>query len=208
MTGLLWPAVLGPATSRAGQVRLRPLRRGDGQAWRDQRIVDEDLLHPWEASDPTAWPDRHTRGSWTRHRRSLLVAARRAEAAPFAIEVDGAFAGQVTVGGVRYGVQRSGWVGYWVSSAVQGHGVATISVALVLEHLFTTVGLHRIEATIAPANVPSRTVVGHLGFRQEGLLRDYLHVGGSWTDHLLFAITAPEWRGRFAEVVTGVSSKG
>lgn len=208
MTGLLWPATLGPATSRAGQVRLRPLRRADGPAWRAQRITDEDLLFPWEASDPAPWPERHTRGSWSRHRRSLLLAARRAEAAPFAIEVDGVFAGQVTVGGVRYGVQRSGWVGYWVSSSVQGHGVATVAVALILEHLFGAVGLHRVEATIAPANVPSRAVVGHLGFRQEGLLRDYLHVGGSWTDHLLFALTAPEWRGRFAEVVAGVSSKG
>ena len=208
MTGRLWPAVLGPATSRAGQVRLRPLRRRDAAAWCEQRIVDEDLLYPWEASDTLPWHRRHTRPSFLRHRRSLVAAAARAEAAPFALELDGRFVGQLTVGGVRYGVQRSGWVGYWVSSQAQGHGVATVGVALALEHLFGTVGLRRVEATIAPANQPSRAVVGHLGFRHEGLLKDYLHVGGAWTDHLLFAITAPEWAGQFPAVLARVSSKG
>ena len=129
---------------------------------------------------------------WRAHRGTLLAAARRGEALPFAITVGGEFAGQVTVGGVQRGALQSGWVGYWVDSEVQGRRVATRAVALGVAHLFGPVGLHRVEATIAPANVASRAVVGHLGFRQEGELRRYLDIDGAWRDHLLFALTVED----------------
>ena len=70
--------------------------------------------------------------------------------------------------------------------------MATGAVALAVAHLFGPVGLHRVEATIAPENLASRAVVGHLGFRQEGLLRRYLDINGAWRDHLLFALTVED----------------
>lgn len=61
-----------------------------------------------------------------------------------------------------------------------------------LDHCFTAVQLHRIEATVRPENTPSRAVLAHVGFREEGLLKRYLEVDGAWRDHLLVAITAEE----------------
>jgi ribosomal-protein-alanine N-acetyltransferase len=61
--------------------------------------------------------------------------------------------------------------------------------------MFKGGGLHRLEATIAPENLASRAVVGHLGFREEGLLRRYLDIAGGWKDHLLYALTAEEVTG-------------
>ena len=101
-------------------------------------------------------------------------------------------AGQVTLGGIQRGALRSGWVGYWVDSTFHGKGVATAAVALTVAHGFGPVGLHRIEATIAPENLASRAVVSHLGFRQEGHLVRYLDIAGGWRDHLLYALTAEE----------------
>jgi ribosomal-protein-alanine N-acetyltransferase len=55
--------------------------------------------------------------------------------------------------------------------------------------------LHRVEATVDPDNAASRAVMGHVGMREEGLLRRYLDINGAWRDHLLYAITAEEMPG-------------
>jgi ribosomal-protein-alanine N-acetyltransferase len=187
-----WPVQLGPLPSGAGDVVLRPLRRGDGAAWRAIRLRDESLIARWDATSELSWADRHSPVMWRSQRSMLAAAARRGEALPFAITVGGEFAGQVTLGGIQRGALRSGWVGYWVDSRLHGRGVATVAVALGVGHALGPVGLHRVEATIDPANAASRAVVEHLGFREEGLLRRYLDIAGAWRDHLLYALTVEE----------------
>ena len=114
---------------------------------------------------------------------------------PYVIEVDGRFAGQLTVGNVTRGALRSGWIGYWVASEFTGGGVATGALALGLDHCFGPVKLHRVEATVRPENVASRKVLAKVGFREEGLLKRYLDVDGGWRDHLLVAMTVEEVEG-------------
>ncbi len=196
-----WPAVLGPEPTAAGALLLRPLERGDGPAWRAIRIRDEALIAPWDASSSASWTDRHSRGMWRAHRAGLAIAARRGEALPFAIVVNGRLAGQLTIGGVHRGVLQSAWVGYWVDSGLAGRGVATTALAMATGHAFAGAGLHRLEATVAPENVASRAVLRHLRFRQEGVIERYLHVGGRWRDHVLYALTNEDVPGGTAELL-------
>ncbi|MFP5469017.1 MAG: 30S ribosomal protein S5 alanine N-acetyltransferase, partial [Alphaproteobacteria bacterium] len=35
---------------------------------------------------------------------------------------------------------------------------------------------------------PSKAVLRHAGFQEEGLARRYLRINGVWQDHLLFAL--------------------
>jgi ribosomal-protein-alanine N-acetyltransferase len=70
--------------------------------------------------------------------------------------------------------------------------VTTAACALVLDHCFGHVGLHRIEATVRPENTASRRVLEKLGFREEGLFRRYLNVDGAWRDHLCYALTVED----------------
>jgi ribosomal-protein-alanine N-acetyltransferase len=114
---------------------------------------------------------------------------------PYIIELDGQYAGQLTIGNVTHGALRSAWIGYWVHSAVTGGGVATGALALGLDHCFGAVMLHRVEATVRPENAASRQVLAKAGFREEGLLRRYLDVDGGWRDHLLVAMTTEEING-------------
>ena len=101
---------------------------------------------------------------------------------PYVIELDGHFCGQLTIGTVTHGALRSAWIGYWVSSAVTGRGIATGALALGLDHCFGPVTLHRVEATVRPENVASRAVRAKAGFREEGILRAAaLHTDG-WHD--------------------------
>ena len=82
---------------------------------------------------------------------------------PFAIEVDGRFAGQVTVNNIVRGSAQFASIGYWLDRSFAGRGVMPLAVALVIDHCFTTAGLHRIEIAIRPENSNSLRVVEKLG---------------------------------------------
>ncbi|GFG74862.1 GNAT family N-acetyltransferase [Mycobacterium botniense] len=184
--------VVGPLRVPAGVIRLRPVRMRDGAQWSRIRLADRAHLEPWEPSAEGDWTLRHTVSSWPGVCSSLRSEARKGRMLPFAIELDGQFCGQLTVGNVTHGALRSAWIGYWVSSAATGGGVATGALALGLDHCFGPVKLHRVEATVRPENAASRAVLAKVGFREEGLLRRYLQVDGAWRDHLLVGLTVEE----------------
>lgn len=187
-----WPAKLGALRVPAGLVKVRPVRLRDGGEWSRVRLRDRAHLEKWEPTAPGAWTDRNTMWSWPSQWAALRSLARRGQCLPYTITVDGRFAGQITVGNVIRASLRSAWVGYWVSAQVAGGGVATAALALVVDHAFSSAGLHRIEATVRPENTPSLRVLRKAGFREEGLFRRYLDVAGGWRDHLCFALTAEE----------------
>ncbi len=187
-----WPARLGPMRVAAGQVALRPVRLRDGSAWSRLRLRDEAYLRPWEPESEGAWAERSTTMAWPVICSGQRATARRGQALPFAITLDGQLVGQLTLGNVVRGSLRSAWVGYWVESDAAGGGIATGAVALAVDHAFGPVGLHRVEATVRPENIASLRVLAKLGFRDEGLLRRYLEVDGDWRDHQLLALTEDE----------------
>lgn len=184
MHRLGWPG----AISR-GDLKLRPLSMRDEAQWYTVRGRNAEWLEPWEASEPTGQlPPRGFRGFVRAQRRE----ARRATAMPLVIEWSGRFVGQITLGNVVWGSLRSGYIGYWVDSAVAGRGIATTSVAMLIDHVLAPGRLHRVEVNIRPENTASLRVVEKLGLRLEGERRSYLHIAGDWRDHLSFAITAGE----------------
>jgi RimJ/RimL family protein N-acetyltransferase len=63
-----------------------------------------------------------------------------------------------------------------------------------LEHCFTALDAHRIEAHIEPDNAASLRLAERLGFRREGLMRDQLFVDGKPRDALLYALLQPDWQ--------------
>jgi [ribosomal protein S5]-alanine N-acetyltransferase len=68
-------------------------------------------------------------------------------------------------------------------------------VALLIDHCFGEVGLHRVEINIRPENVASLRVVDKLGLRREGFYERYLDIDGAWRDHIAFAVTVEELAG-------------
>lgn len=190
-----WPTPAGPLRVPAGVVRLRPVRLRDAGQWSRIRLADRAHLEPWEPVTGADWPLRHAFSSWPSVCSTLRSEARKGRMLPYAIEVDGHFAGQLTIGNVTHGALRSAWIGYWVASDRIGGGVATAALALGVDHCFGPVMLHRVEATVRPENAASRRVLAKVGFREEGLLKRYLEVDGAWRDHLLVAITVEEISG-------------
>jgi [ribosomal protein S5]-alanine N-acetyltransferase len=176
-------------------VELHPLRRRDADEWSRLRRANEDWLSPWEPSSPVPWSDRHTPATYRAMRRAVTRRARLGTSVPLAVRVEGRLAGQVTLDNIVRGAMRGGHLGYWIDRRVAGQGMASLAVALVCDHAFGAVGLHRVEADIRPENLPSRRLVERLGFRQEGLLRRYLDIDGDWRDHLAYALLAEDMPG-------------
>jgi ribosomal-protein-alanine N-acetyltransferase len=114
---------------------------------------------------------------------------------PFAVEVDGRFAGQVTVNNIVRGSAQFASVGYWLDRTFAGRGVMPLAVAMVIDHCFTTAGLHRIEIAIRPENSNSLRVVEKLELAEFGYAPRFLHIDGQWRDHRLYAVTVEELDG-------------
>ena len=187
------PAQGWPATLREGNVTLRPLRRSDAQAWKTARKANVDWLRPWDATIPPGGAERP--GTFRALVRRLDRLARSGACMPFAIEVDGQFAGQVTVNNIVRGSAQFASVGYWLDQAYAGRGVMPLAVAMVVDHCFLAAGLHRIEVAVRPENTNSLRVVEKLGLREYGYAPRYLHIDGDWRDHRLYALTVEECPG-------------
>ncbi len=194
-----WPARIGPLRVPAGRVTLRPIRLRDAAVWSRLRIENQEHLEPWEPTGQAPWADRHHITAWPGLCSSLRSEARKGRILPMAIELDGSFCGQITVGNIVRGALCSAWIGYWVAKEVGGQGVATAALGLGLDHCFGPMMLHRVEATVRPENLASQAVLRHAGFREEGLLRRYLDVDGQWRDHLLVAMTVEEVPGSVSD---------
>lgn len=187
-----WPIAAGPLRVPAGVVTLRPVRRRDAREWSALRIDERDHLEPWEPTVEGAWRENNSPRAWPEIHSQLRRSARAGATLPAAIELDGRYCGQLTVGGIVRGALHSGWIGYWVGRPFTGGGVATAALALGLDHALGPGTLHRVDATVRPENRASRVVLDRCGFREEGVLQRYLHVDGAWRDHLLVARTAEE----------------
>jgi RimJ/RimL family protein N-acetyltransferase/ribosomal protein S18 acetylase RimI-like enzyme len=85
-------------------------------------------------------------------------------------------------------------IGYTLAPASQGKGYATEAVRAVVDWLFTTRKVHRVAATIDPANVASARVLERNGFRYIGTAKSAALVRGVWSDDSRFEILAGEWR--------------
>lgn len=185
-----------PASVVRGRVGIRPFRVRDGAAWSELRLRNQEWLAPWEGRQPqlppTSWEERHGTGSFSAMLRALRRESRAGRCLPFAVTYDGDLVGQVTVGHVQRGAAQSANVGYWVDERVAGRGVTPHAVAMVVDHCFQQVGLHRIEANVRPDNAASLSVVRKLGFREEGLHPRLLFIDGEWRDHLCFALTVED----------------
>ncbi|MFW6772712.1 GNAT family N-acetyltransferase [Nocardioides sp. CPCC 205120] len=188
-----WPARIADPDPATGLV-LRSLRMGDASAWQEVRVRNRAWLGRWDATAPPG-SEAEQPTTLRRSLRSLLRMADAGQAMPFVIEVDGAFAGQVTVNSVVRGSAQSASIGYWIDQRYAGRGLVPRAVALAVDHCFGPGRLHRIEIAVRPENTNSLRVVEKLGLAEFGYAPRYLHIDGAWCDHRLYAITAEECPG-------------
>jgi len=90
-------------------------------------------------------------------------------------------------------VNHSAEIGYVLSPAYWGRGIASEAVEIILRFAFCNLGVHRVEARYMPGNAASRRVMEKKGMVFEGVERDAIYVKGAYQDVGKCAILRSEY---------------
>ena len=100
--------------------------------------------------------------------------------------------GRVYVRDIR---QDHGMLGYWLLPEERGRGYMTEGVAVLLDHAFEMIGLHRVFAWTIDDNEASQNLLRRLGFTHEGTYREHVFTRGAYHDTEHYGLLASEWAG-------------
>jgi RimJ/RimL family protein N-acetyltransferase len=89
--------------------------------------------------------------------------------------------------------QAAEW-GFAIGSQFWGTGVFQDGARLVLEFVFDTLHVHRLEARAASLNGRGNGALQKMGAVQEAVLRKSFQFNGEYVDQLLYAILDEDWR--------------
>lgn len=113
-----------------------------------------------------------------------------------AIEHEGQVVGDLALGLPHPGVAH---LGYTLAPQHHGKGFALEAAGALVDAVFARTEVHRVVATLDPANHASMRVLEQLGFRYEGTARSAEPIRGEWVDDMRFALLRTdreEWLAR------------
>jgi len=76
----------------------------------------------------------------------------------------------------------------------RGKGYCTEAVKIVLDYLFLSKNIVRIQAHTDARNMTSQKVLQNVGFKKEGTIRKSVFARGEWKDRCLYSILREEWK--------------
>ena len=82
---------------------------------------------------------------------------------------------------------------YQVHPQARSQGFATQATCLLVNHLFSTRPLERIQATVVVGNDPSCRVLENAGMQRDGVYRNVFFLHGSYVDMHLYSIVRSDW---------------
>lgn len=170
---------------------LAPMAAVHAPALADFFGRNETHLRPWDPPRPRDiaevefWEAEALRGEDDAHAGAVLRWVLMLREAP------GQIVGRVNYTQIVRGPFQSCMLGYAIDGGHEGRGLMHEALACTLAHVFDVLRLHRVQANYLPENHRSARLLQRLGFRVEGLARDYLYVNGAWRDHVLTALTSP-----------------
>lgn len=87
---------------------------------------------------------------------------------------------------------RNSDMGYWLLPEHWGSGVMQECLRAILGYAFRQMSVHRVEAEVEPENIPSRRLLGKLGFQLEGTRRQCEWKNGRFVDLAYYSLLAGE----------------
>jgi RimJ/RimL family protein N-acetyltransferase len=85
-------------------------------------------------------------------------------------------------------------IGYVLIPTERGKGYCTEAVQLMVDYLFLSKDIVRIQAVTHVENKASQKVLEKTGFKKEGILRKSVFVMGVWADFYILSILREEWK--------------
>jgi ribosomal-protein-alanine N-acetyltransferase len=176
---------------------LRAPRSADYAEWRALRRESRDFLKPFEPRWSEADLSQQVFAARLRRGRSEARAGTDFSFLIFQkLPERELLVGGLTLSNIRRRAAQFANLGYWMGRDYAGQGLMTEAVRIVLPHVFSTLGLHRVHAAFLPGNDASRRVLEKNGFKEEGYAEKYLQIDGKWADHVLFGLTRERWEAR------------
>jgi RimJ/RimL family protein N-acetyltransferase len=85
-------------------------------------------------------------------------------------------------------------IGYGIIPIERGKGYGTEAVQIMVDYLFLSKDIFRVQAVTNVGNKASQRVLEKAGFKNEGTLRDVGYVRGERTDAYVYSILREEWK--------------
>ena len=85
-------------------------------------------------------------------------------------------------------------IGCFLVPGERGKGYGGEATQLMVDYLFLSTDVIRIQATTNVANKTAQRVLEKTGFKKEGIIRKLKFVRGAWTDFYLLSILREEWK--------------
>ena len=162
-------------------------------------------LRPWRASDEASLQRHANNRNLSRNMRDIFPYPYTAADAKewiegvkdesptlnFAIAVDDAGVGGISLMFRGDVYRQSAEVGYWLGEAFWGRGIATDALRAITDYAFATFPIIRLEAGVFGWNPASARVLEKCGYVQEGRLRQAITKDGLVTDRLIYGLLRP-----------------
>jgi len=87
-------------------------------------------------------------------------------------------------------------IGYDLVEAYRRQGIMTEALTSMIDFLFGSVQMNRLEALTIPMNEGSNRLLQKLGFKREGVLRENTYFQGKFLDDHLYALLKRDWVGK------------
>jgi RimJ/RimL family protein N-acetyltransferase len=101
---------------------------------------------------------------------------------------------------VHYPAGRLPEIGYAIVPSERGKGYCTEAAKMMVDYLFLSKDIARVQAHTDVRNVASQRVLEKVGFKKEGVARSSIFVRGEWRDRYLLSILREEWESTFKSV--------
>ena len=85
-------------------------------------------------------------------------------------------------------------IGYGLVPNERGKGYCTEAATIMVDYLFLSKDVGRIQAQTDERNVASQRVLEKVGFKKEGVLRGSIFIRGDWRDSYIYSILREEWK--------------
>ncbi len=98
------------------------------------------------------------------------------------------------IGLIAHFVAHGTVIGYALLPAERGKGYGSEAIKIMIDYLFLSKNIVRIQAETHPQNTASQRVLEKAGFRKEGILRKSFFSRGVWRDTAMFSVLRDEWK--------------
>lgn len=82
---------------------------------------------------------------------------------------------------------RKAELGYWLLPEYWGRGLMQVATKIIVDFVFESFHLNRLEATVEPENTASKVLLQRLGFQYEGCMRQTEIKNGQYIDLEMYA---------------------